>query len=86
MLFNKEDNATELNLLRNDRKERLMWKAGPCTINFQDSSYIDCHGKKVSMATRSAKSMFQIEGDSDSPNLNELEVNTISVLTFRDIH
>lgn len=74
MLFDKEDNATALNLLRNDRKKKLMWKAGPCTINFQDSSYISCHGKKVSMATRSANSMFQIEGESDYPNLNELEV------------
>lgn len=74
MFFDNEDNATQLNSLKYDDDEELKWRAGRCTINLQDSSYIKCLGKGVSGAT-AMRAQIQSKGDSQSSvTVNELEI------------
>lgn len=80
MFFDNEDNATQLNSLKNDGEEELKWRAGRCTINLQDSSYIKCLGKGVSVATAMSAQIQSEEDSQSSVTVNELEVTTIYVL------
>lgn len=78
MFLDDEDSATKLNSLEDGSEKGLKWRAGRCTINFQDSSYISCFGKGVSVATATS-AQIQIE-EGSKPVVNELEVTTIYVL------
>lgn len=78
MFLDDEDNATKLNSLRDGSEKGLKWRAGPCTINIQDSLYIKCFGKGDSVATATS-AQIQIE-EGSKPVVNELEVTTIYVL------
>lgn len=74
MFFDNEDNATQLNSLKNDGEEELKWRAGRCTINLQDSSYIKCLGKGVSVATAMSAQIQSEEDSQSSVTVNELEI------------
>lgn len=72
MFLDNEDNATKLNSLKDGSEKGLKWRAGPCTINIQDSLYIKCFGKGDSVATATS-AQIQIE-EGSKPVVNELEL------------